>query len=646
MQLSTRSFRYRETSPAAKLGCPRVDRSNLPDRPDARSSLQLQHNLGGGAGRVDQPSTGSLHRASFPQAQEQEKLLPESTPPCQLDLEEGTGQTSLAATNLPWRQASGGKSSQTIQEVPPPTQLDSDKLELAILFQLGEKIAKLQQAVDSLAELLDSQQRNHSLNAKLGEACAKHIASNNNNNNNNNTTDNNNNNNNNTHNTNHNHNNNNNSDNNNKDSRESSLDSLDLDNEDPESEPDLDTTSLVSFNPEVGSESSSWSLDHEEADLSLTNLGHKTMAIGLSLGSLIQQQQDEQEGQSIGTAWEPSLECDKESFERTKPKKKVSFGTATFAAYNDKQQNSGQQQRSLKLEQLEHKKQNNNRENSCKNSLGKHSQLHNKRCKTTLACGNHVPQEHPKQKAWQDEPSTMQQQPATASREEDELRPDTNNSLTREEVSLGSLEAEPQATKLAYRSPKHNNNTSSLGIGTKNKAAYGILIDTGAAISLAPRSFAQDVELSPIESTLQLRTVTGQAIEAFGRRTVQLVGPNLSFQVSFVIANVQHALLGLDALMINQLSLIRNNFNEYYLVNTAGATTQLHTRGHLLYIEACPREFGFSNCRGSSFPKRMEAYSMTRVELKKWQSQLQGELVTIASTWKTLGNNKIRTQQL
>ena len=24
---------------------------------------------------------------------------------------------------------------------------------------------------------------------------------------------------------------------------------------------------------------------------------------------------------------------------------------------------------------------------------------------------------------------------------------------------------------------------------------------------------------------------------------------------------------------------------------------------HLLYIEACPREFGFSNCRGSSFPE-------------------------------------------
>ena len=128
-------------------------------------------------------------------------------------------------------------------------------------------------------------------------------------------------------------------------------------------------------------------------------------------------------------------------------------------------------------------------------------------------------------------------------------------------------------------------------------------MDTGAAISLAPMSFAQNTELSPFESTLQLRSVTGEVIQAFGRRTVQLVGSNLSFCVSFVIANVQHALLGMDALMANQLSLVRNIFNEYYLVNAAGATTQLQTRGHLLYIEACPREFGFSNCRGSSFPE-------------------------------------------
>ena len=116
-------------------------------------------------------------------------------------------------------------------------------------------------------------------------------------------------------------------------------------------------------------------------------------------------------------------------------------------------------------------------------------------------------------------------------------------------------------------------------------------------------SFAPEVELSPLESTLQLRSVTGKAIAAFGRRTVQLVGSELSFNVSFVIADVEHALLGMDILMAEQLSMIRSSFNEYYLVNKAGAKTQLQPRGHHLYIEACPYELGLSTCMRSSLPE-------------------------------------------
>ena len=117
------------------------------------------------------------------------------------------------------------------------------------------------------------------------------------------------------------------------------------------------------------------------------------------------------------------------------------------------------------------------------------------------------------------------------------------------------------------------------------------MIDTGAAISLAPQGFAQETELRPLESTLQLRSVNGNLIQTFGRRTVQLVGSELCLHVSFVIANVEQALIGMDILLANQLSLIRTSFNEYYLVNVAGAKTQLTPRGHLLYLEACPEEF-------------------------------------------------------
>ena len=212
---------------------------------------------------------------------------------------------------------------------------------------------------------------------------------------------------------------------------------------------------------------------------------------------------------------------------------------------------------------------------------------------TAQTCWNSFQQDH-----------QQQQQTAPALDKKLQHKACPNHSLDSEEESLGSLESETQATiAQACRSPKHNNNTSSLGIGTKNTAAWGILIDTGAAISLAPMSFAQNTELSPLESTLQLRSVTGTIIQAFGRRTVELRGSQLSFTVSFVIADVQHALIGMDILMANQLSWVRNSFNEYYLVNTAGATTQLPSRGHLLYIEACPEEFGLSICRGSSLPE-------------------------------------------
>ena len=278
-------------------------------------------------------------------------------------------------------------------------------------------------------------------------------------------------------------------------------------------------------------------------------------------------------------------------------KKTVSFDEANLA-YNKRQQNNGQQQqkgshpRNFQLRQLG--------SNTEKQELP----AQNNTMTTAQTCWDSFQHDN------------LQQQSASALEKELQHKAcQQNNSLGREGQYLGSLESMTQ--QQACRFPSNNNNTSNLGIGTKNTAAWGILVDTGAAISLAPMSFAQNSELSPFESTLQLRSVTGEVIQAFGRRTVQLVCSNLCFCVSFVIANVQHALLGMDALMANQLSLVRTFFNEYHLVNAAGATTQLQTRGHLLYIEACPREFGFSNCRGSSF----QTTCGSLLDDKEWNSR-------------------------
>ena len=187
---------------------------------------------------------------------------------------------------------------------------------------------------------------------------------------------------------------------------------------------------------------------------------------------------------------------------------------------------------------------------------------------------------------------------------------DEEESLEEEDRALGSFEAQPQATTTslpAFRSPMHNNNSSILGLDLKNKAAWGILIDTGAALSLAPVGFAPTTELSPLECTLNLRSLDGKAITTYGRRTVHLRGAQLSFDVSFVIADVVHVSLGMDTFVNNKLSLTRSSNNEIHLVNIAGAKTKLTQQGQLLYMEACSEKSGLSTCRGSSFQSNCES---------------------------------------
>ena len=233
----------------------------------------------------------------------------------------------------------------------------------------------------------------------------------------------------------------------------------------------------------------------------------------------------------------PYWDQHRDSFGKTQPKqKKVTFSKETLAAYKAKQQNDNKQNKGshpggLQLEQLRPNNQ---------------------------------------QQSWYNEPRRMQQQPAAASVKKLEHRPRNHDSLDREDETLGSLEQDASTTNLrACRSPKHNNNSSILGQDLKNKAAWGILVDTGAAVSLAPVSFAPEAELSPLESTLQLRTVTGKEIKALGRKTVHFVGRELSFDISFVIADVEHALLGLDVFLREQLSMIRASNGEINLVNTS-----------------------------------------------------------------------------
>ena len=136
----------------------------------------------------------------------------------------------------------------------------------------------------------------------------------------------------------------------------------------------------------------------------------------------------------------------------------------------------------------------------------------------------------------------------------------------------------------------------SLQNASSTTEAWGILVDTGAATSVAPQSFASDIELSPAPSTLQLTTATGKAVETYGLRKVHLQSQGLSLEVSFVIADVVTPLLGLDTMIKNSLSLHVEHELQHVLVNPAGDKTQLEHMGRHLYLIACPSQHGLSPC--------------------------------------------------
>ena len=317
----TRSDNHRETTPVQSLQAPTLP---IPGSGDDQASLHHPRSKGlrdafrkhsqDSLGRHLQDSSGSLpcHRSAPDLVLKQGfRSLGEKTPFEHLALE---GETTK------------------LREVPSPTpleQLDGDKLELDEFEQdswthrgqLTRALRAMHQAVHSLAAKLDGQQRPTSDNDNNTND------DNNNNHNNNNT--------NNTTNTN---NNNNNNDNNSSSSRESGLNSLDLDNENPESEPDLDSRSLFSFNPLGGVESRLGSDDQQEAEQSFRNIG-ETMTIGFSFRSFTQ------EGEMIGTTWDRSLEPPDPSSSQLrdkKPQKQVSFDERNLAC-NELRQNKRKQ---------------------------------------------------------------------------------------------------------------------------------------------------------------------------------------------------------------------------------------------------------------------------------------------------------------
>ena len=188
---------------------------------------------------------------------------------------------------------------------------------------------------------------------------------------------------------------------------------------------------------------------------------------------------------------------------------------------------------------------------------------------TTEACWyNYQQHSQQHQQAWIT-PSQMQQQTAAASVATPELR---------------QQHAYPQPQQDTKNSLGQHKN-----IGEDSWAT--ILVDTGAAISVAPRSFAPGIPLQALERPVELRTATGVRIPIFGKKTMQLLASPLCLEVSFVIAEVTTPILGVDTLLRENLSL-RFEGCQQQLVHASGVCTQLTQEGKLLYLRALPAQVG------------------------------------------------------
>ena len=84
---------------------------------------------------------------------------------------------------------------------------------------------------------------------------------------------------------------------------------------------------------------------------------------------------------------------------------------------------------------------------------------------------------------------------------------------------------------------------------------WGLLVDTGAYVSVALKHFAPEAPLEPVPHPVQLLTATSTPIKIYGTKTVPLVTGRLSFHVRFYITDVKQMLLGLQDILQGDLQL-------------------------------------------------------------------------------------------
>ena len=114
---------------------------------------------------------------------------------------------------------------------------------------------------------------------------------------------------------------------------------------------------------------------------------------------------------------------------------------------------------------------------------------------------------------------------------------------------------------------------------------WGLLVDTGAYVSVAPKHFAPEVPLEKIPHPVQLLTATSTPIKIYGTKTVLLVTGKLSFHVRFYVTDVKQTLLGLQDLLQGELQLTLRDVHSSTIMKNGIEEPLLFHDKHF-YVEA------------------------------------------------------------
>ena len=92
---------------------------------------------------------------------------------------------------------------------------------------------------------------------------------------------------------------------------------------------------------------------------------------------------------------------------------------------------------------------------------------------------------------------------------------------------------------------------------------WGLLVDTGAYVSVARKCFAPEAPLEPILQPVRLLTATSAPIKVYRTKTVLLVSGKLSFYLRFYITDVKQTLLGLHDILQRDIQLnLRDTYSS------------------------------------------------------------------------------------